>query len=119
MIGSTARVALVAVALVLVPSAFASSTPRVMLTSTSPARVRGSGFQAREAVAVSVTRGTAKLRLTVETDGAGAFLARFKRNLGGNACAVTAVVAVGARGDRAAWKTAPMACGAPPADPGR
>jgi hypothetical protein len=107
------RVVLAAlVAAALVPTALASVKPQVRLVAFSPARVAGSGFRARERVTVTVSSPSTRLRTTVRTSAGGSFLARFTRRARTSACNQVAVVAVGARGDRAAWKSPPQPCGA-------
>jgi hypothetical protein len=101
-------------ALVLVPAALATSQPRVRLADRTPATVAGTGFHARERVVVTVYARPAHLSKTVVTTARGTFLARFAQNLVVAQCGQVAVSAVGVRGDRAAWKTPPEVCGAPP-----
>jgi hypothetical protein len=101
-------------ALVLVPVGLATSQPHVRLTDRTPATVAGAGFHPRERVVVTVSASPTHLSKTVLTTGSGAFVARFDRNLVVAQCGQVAVTAIGARGDRAAWKTPPQVCGAPP-----
>lgn len=109
------RVLLVALlAAALVPAALAAAGPQVRLVGRAPAAVAGVGFHPRERVAVTVAAGTVRLRKTVVSSARGGFLARFAQGLPVGTCAQLAVTAVGARGDRAAWKTPPQECGAPP-----
>jgi hypothetical protein len=102
--------ALVAVALV--PAALAATHPSVRLISASPARVAGSGFHPRERVLVTVGAGADALRGTVRSSARGAFVVRFAKPVPRSACGQLVVSAVGARGDRAAWKSPPPSCGA-------
>ena len=48
------------------------------------------------------------------TSARGAFVARFAKSVSASGCRQIAIVAVGAMGDRAAWKSPPKACGPPP-----
>ena len=98
----------------LVPAAWGSSRPQVRLTAFSPARVAGTGFQARERVVVKVTGGTNRLARAVVTSAHGAFVARFARPLAATGCRQLVIAAVGANGDHAAWKSPPKPCGPPP-----
>ncbi len=101
-------------AAVAAPAALSAAAPHVRLVGRAPAVVAGVGFYATERVAVTVTDGTTRLRTTVETNARGGFLARFTRDLPAGACTQVVVTALGTRGDRAAWKTPPQVCGAPP-----
>lgn len=101
-------------AAVAAPAALSAAAPHVRLVGRSPAAVAGVGFHPGERVAVTVADGTARLRTTVVANARGGFLARFARGLSGGACSQVVVTAVGASGDRAAWKTPPQVCGAPP-----
>jgi hypothetical protein len=101
-------------ALVLVPAALATSQPHVRLTDRTPTTVAGAGFHPAERVVVTVSANPTRLSKTVLTNGSGTFVARFAHNLVVAPCGQVAVSAVGARGDRATWKTPPQVCGAPP-----
>ena len=102
-------------ALVLAPAALATtSVPRVRLVDRTPTTVAGTGFRVGERVVVTVNASPTHLSKTVITTARGDFLARFGRNLVVAHCGQVAITAVGARGDRAAWKTPPQVCGAPP-----
>ncbi|MGZ4289459.1 MAG: hypothetical protein ACXVQQ_01185 [Gaiellaceae bacterium] len=98
----------------LVPVA-ASATGRshVRLMTFSPLVVRGTGFKAHEEVVVTVRSGSASRVARVNSSATGTFTARFARTLPGAACRGVAVSAVGALGDRAAWKSPPQVCGTP------
>jgi hypothetical protein len=98
----------------LAPAAWAAARPQLHLVAASPARVSGSGFLARERVAVKVTGGSNHLARTVVTNARGAFVARFTRAVSPVACGQLVIAAVGAKGDRAAWKSPPRSCGPPP-----
>lgn len=95
----------------IVPAALASSKPTVRLLVPSPATVSGKGFHPRERVVVTVENGTAKLSKTIRTSVQGSFMARFTQAAPGGTCGQVVVTAVGARGDRAAWKSPPRMCG--------
>jgi hypothetical protein len=97
-----------------VPAAWGASRPQVRLVAISPASVAGTGFQARERVAVKVTGGSNHLARMVVTSARGTFVARFARALSPTGCGQLVIAAVGARGDRAAWKSPPKSCGPPP-----
>ena len=95
----------------LAPLAVASTQPSVRLARPAPAQVAGRGFHPRERVRVTVGTGTAALRKTVSTTARGAFVARFTTAAPRPRCGSYVVTAVGARGDRAAWKSPPEVCG--------
>ncbi len=99
---------------VLVPAAWGSSRPQVRLMTFSPAKVAGTGFEARERVVVKVTGGANHLARAVMTSARGAFVARFARPLAATGCRQLVISAVGAEGDHAAWKSPPKPCGPPP-----
>jgi hypothetical protein len=92
----------------------AAVRPQVRLVDASPASVAGVGFQARERVVVRVTGSSGRLSRAVVTSARGAFVARFAKSVAASGCHQIAIVAVGANGDRAAWKSPPKACGPPP-----
>ena len=92
----------------------AAARPQVRLVGFSPASVAGTGFRAREHVVVTVTGGSNHLKKTVVTSGRGAFVARFARAVSAPGCSQIAIAAVGAKGDRASWKSPPRSCGPPP-----
>jgi len=107
------RIAVVAIAaLALAPAALASGPPRVHLAGFAPAVVTGTGFHAQERVVVTVHHGTLALSKAVRTNARGTFVARFARDLVSTSCGQVAITAIGVRGDRAGWKTAPELCGA-------
>jgi hypothetical protein len=83
----------------------------VRLTGISPATVHGSGFYARERVTVTIRGASAVLQKRVVSTTGGAFTVRFGRAAPAGGCQGISVSAVGARGDRADWKTAPAVCG--------
>ena len=98
----------------LVPAAWAASRPQVRLVVGSPASVAGTGFRARERVVVKVTGGSDHLARAVMTSARGAFVARFAHPISATGCRQLVIAAVGAKGDRAAWKSPPRSCGPPP-----
>ena len=98
----------------LAPAAWGSSRPQVRLVGASPATVAGTGFQARERVVVTLTGGSGRLARAVVTGARGSFVARFARAVPVTGCSQLAIAAVGARGDRAAWKSPARPCGPPP-----
>ncbi|HST15329.1 MAG TPA: hypothetical protein VLJ44_10825 [Gaiellaceae bacterium] len=101
-----------ALLLAVVPaSAQAIRHGHVRLIGMSPAVVRGSGFYARERVTVTVRRGSTVMRKSVISTRGGAFTLRFARDVPAPGCQGLAISAVGAKGDRADWKTAPAVCG--------
>lgn len=109
------RVRLLATVLVLsalLPAAaLAAGRSHVRVTGLAPLVVRGTGFQARERVVVTVRSGTHTLATQTTSTTTGAFTARFDEKLPARVCEGLAVTAVGARGDRAAWKAPPAVCG--------
>jgi hypothetical protein len=107
---------LLAVLLVVVvaPTAVGAIRPQVRLMTASPASVAGTGFKARERVTVTVTGTSSPLAKSVVTGAKGGFVAHFARAVSAAACRQIAIVAVGAGGDRAAWKSPQRACGPPP-----
>jgi hypothetical protein len=99
----------------LAPSALGAAVrPQVRLVDASPASVSGSGFRAHEHVAVRVSGSSGNLTRAVTTSAHGAFVARFTKSVSASGCHQIAILAVGAKGDRAAWKSPPKACGPPP-----
>lgn len=105
---------IVAALLAVVPaSAQAIRQGHVRLIAFSPAVVHGSGFYARERVTVTVRSASATMTSSVMSTTGGAFTMRFKRALPVGGCQGIVVTAVGARGDRAGWKSAPRVCGTP------
>jgi hypothetical protein len=107
------RIMLLAVLLLLaVPaSAQAIRHGHVRLTGMSPATVHGSGFYANERVTVTIRGASTVIQKSVISTASGAFTVRFGRVAPAGGCHGLGVSAVGARGDRADWKTAPAVCG--------
>jgi uncharacterized protein YbjT (DUF2867 family) len=91
-----------------------AARPRVRLMDLTPASVAGTGFRGRERVLVTVTGSSGRLRRAVVTSAGGAFVVRFARAVSTAGCNQLAISAVGAKGDRAYWKSPPKACGPPP-----
>ncbi|HVU77277.1 MAG TPA: hypothetical protein VHC67_06825 [Gaiellaceae bacterium] len=103
-------VLLVAIAAVLAPAALAAPPPHVRLAA---AGVVGTGFHARERVTLTVRAGAEHWTKAVVTNAAGAFTARVAVTVASGGCQGVSVLAVGARGERAAWKAPPRPCGNP------
>lgn len=102
-------------AVALVSAASAAAAPRIRVAVTSPLTVRGTGFAPHERVTVTVSAGSARLRHEVRATASGAFVARWPAAAPLPSCRQSVVVvAVGARGERAVWKSLPRVCGAPP-----
>ena len=96
------------------------SKPTVRVTRMSPTVVTGTGFQARERVAVTVSAKTAQ-RVVVVANVAGRFVARFA-GFTIPRCTAYAISARGNKGSVASWKVTPD-CAAPqggagPTNPG-
>ena len=102
-----------AAALALAPASAhaAGHEEHVRLVALSPAIVRGTGFDAREGVMVTVRSPEARMRGRATSSAAGSFTVNFKRGLPIRACEGFVVTAVGAHGDRAVWKSPPRLCG--------
>lgn len=83
----------------------------VRLVALSPAVVRGTGFDARERVTVTVRSPDTKMQARATSTASGAFTVSFERGLPVRACQGFSVTAVGAHGDRATWKSPPRVCG--------
>lgn len=98
---------------VLPASALATRHGHVRLTGMSPATVHGSGFYAKERVTITIRGASAVMQKSVISTTGGAFTVRFGRAVPAGGCQGLAVSAVGARGDRADWKSAPAVCGTP------
>jgi hypothetical protein len=107
------RLVLIASVLIAVVPASAQAIRHghVRLTELSPAVVHGSGFYAHERVSVTIRGGSTVMKRSVKSSTAGAFTLRFGRAAPVGGCQGIAVSAVGARGDRAEWKSAPAVCG--------
>jgi hypothetical protein len=85
------------------------SQPRLRLVSGTSLKARGNGFYGRERVrATAQTNGQVRLRRAT-TDARGAFTVSFGA-LALDPCAGFTIVAVGARGDRAALKVPMREC---------
>jgi len=87
----------------------AGAPPRraaLQLQATAPVSVRGTGFGAREQVALTLVAGRVRGASTVRAKANGAFVARFQRARLGR-CAEFTVRAVGRRGSRAILQVSP------------
>jgi hypothetical protein len=96
-------------AAVLAPAALAAPGAHVRLAGSG---VIGSGFHGRERVVVTVRTGSRHWTKTIVTSARGAFTVRFALPVGGG-CRGFAVLAVGAKGERAAWKSPARPCANP------
>jgi hypothetical protein len=109
------RKGLAALAIALLAAAPAAgssgSKPRLRLLDTTPLRIAGSSFKARERVTVTVYADGMRRRTTRATSG-GAFVVTFP-GAAPDRCAAVAILARGASGDQASLKVMPKAC--PPA----
>jgi hypothetical protein len=103
--------AAILVAAVAAPAALAVDRPSLRLLVPAPATVVGAGFHPRERIAVTVGTGMEALRRTVLSTATGRFVVRFAKPAPRGSCGVLVVQAVGARGDRAGWKSPPQSCG--------
>jgi hypothetical protein len=99
---------------VFAPAARGAVHPQLRLLDLSPASVAGAGFHPRERVVVTVTGGSNRLRRAVVTSARGTFVARFAEAIAAPGCSQLVLVAIGARGDRASWKSPAKSCGPPP-----
>ncbi|HEY3182774.1 MAG TPA: hypothetical protein VGJ77_08075 [Gaiellaceae bacterium] len=90
--------------LVVVTGASAVGKARVWLSSQQPLVVRGTGFEARERVSVTVAAGDLSRHRAVSATATGAFVVRFTGTSVDDACAPVSVRAVGAHGTYATWK---------------
>lgn len=103
-------VLLVAIAAVLAPAALAAPAAHVRLVAT---RVVGTDFQPHERVVVTLRTVSAHWTKTVVATAAGSFTARFTVSAAAGGCQGFSVLAVGSKGDRAAWKSPPKPCANP------
>jgi hypothetical protein len=88
-----------------------AAAPSLRFLDLTPAKVRGTSFVPREQVKLTLRAGTDIRTRTVRATGAGAFIVDFGRLREQDRCSGSiAVTAVGARGDRAAYKLPGMAC---------
>jgi len=100
--------------------AASAATPALRFLALTPATVRGTHFVPREQVKLTLRAGTDMRTRTVRTTAAGAFIVDFGRLREQDRCSGSvAVTAVGARGDRAAYKLPGMACPAMASGPFR
>jgi hypothetical protein len=103
-------VLLLVLAAALAPAALAVPGAHVRLAGSG---VIGSGFHARERVVVTVRTGASHWTKTVVTSVRGGFTARFTLPVGSAGCPGFSVLAVGSKGERAAWKSPPRPCANP------
>jgi hypothetical protein len=92
-------------------STAASRRASIAATATPPLAVRGTSFEPREHVTVTV-RATGWSRKQVVAGSHGAFTVRFQ-SLDPSACAGLSITAVGSRGSRAYYKRSPGLCPRP------
>jgi hypothetical protein len=103
-------VLLLVLAAALAPTALAAPAAHVRLAGSG---VLGAGFHPRERVVVTVRTGSSHWTKTVVTTDRGTFTARFTLPVGSAGCPGFSVLAVGAKGERAAWKSPPRPCANP------
>ena len=90
-----------------------AAKPTLRLVAKSPAKLRGTGFKARERVRVTlVVDETSRVR-TVRATTAGAFTATFEGMAATDPCSAIGARAVGSRGSRAALKLPQRMCPMP------
>jgi hypothetical protein len=102
-------VLLIVLAAALAPAALAAPGAHVRLAGSG---VLGSGFHPRERVVVTVRTGARHWTKTIVTSARGAFTARFTLPVAVG-CQGFSVLAVGSRGERAAWKSPARPCANP------
>lgn len=88
----------------------AGPKPRVWLADQTPARVAGSGFRAKERVAIVLTSGKVTLRKSVVTTATGRLQASWNTSIAGG-CRPTWIAAIGAKGSRAVYREVANDCG--------
>jgi hypothetical protein len=109
---SGVRICLAALlAALLVPAALAASRPSIHAVSLTPTRIAGTGFHPAERVMVTVRSDTAVAHVAVRSTARGSFVARLAKPLAKTPCGQIAVMATGAHGDHATWKSPPRVCG--------
>lgn len=105
------RIALLLVlSVALAPAALAAPGAHIRLAGQG---VFGTGFHGREHVVVTVRTGSRHWTKTIVTSAQGAFTARFTLPIAAAGCRGFSVVAIGSKGDRAAWKSPPRPCANP------
>ena len=82
----------------------------VWLADQTPARVAGSGFRAKERVAIVLTSGKVTLRKSVVTTATGRLQASWNTSIAGG-CRPTWIAAIGAKGSRAVYREVANDCG--------
>ena len=95
---------------VLVPAALAAPGAHVRLVGTG---VVGAGFHPRERVVVTLRAGSDHWTKSIVAGAAGGFTVRFAVPVSAGGCQGFSVLAVGAKGERAAWKSPPKPCANP------
>lgn len=103
--------AALAFSLVAQSSAAATRAALRLVDDSSPATLRGSGFQPREHVRVVVVAGDTRSVKRVVATALGRFTVRVLGDV--NACTGFSATAVGSKGTRASLKRAPGQCAAP------
>lgn len=103
-------VLLLVLAAVLVPAALAAPRAHVRLVGTG---VVGAGFHPRERVVVTLRTRSEHWTRSVVAGSTGGFVVRFAVPLSRGGCEGFSVLAVGAKGERAAWKSPPKPCANP------
>jgi len=79
----------------------------------SPLVVRGTGFEARERIVVTVRSGPIARTATARSEPDGGLAVRFASAFPRPRCGTLTVTAVGGRGDRASWTSPARMCGGP------
>jgi hypothetical protein len=115
-IGFASLVGAVAVTLTGVATAQSASTPRLQVVDRSPLIVHGTGFGARERVAVTVTTDGDRMRYGVIATLRGTFTARFDE-IRLDACTGATLVAAGRRSEVVTLKIGLRECPGPALDP--
>ena len=92
----------------------AAQQPSLRFLALIPPRVHGTHFTSGERVTVTLRAGSTKRGLTTHASRAGAFTIEFKALSDVDRCSGSvSLVAVGARGDRAAFTLTPVECPTP------
>jgi hypothetical protein len=102
-----------AVAVLSAADATARSTPKIMVTSTTPVVVSGTGFRARETVRVVVRADESYAAKRATASATGELTMRFAR-VTLDRCGELVVTAKGDKGSRARVHRVPPACGIDP-----
>ena len=92
----------------------AAAQPSLRFLALIPPRVHGTHFKSGERVTVTLRAGKTKRGMTTHASRTGAFTIQFKALSDEDRCSGTvSLVAVGTRGDRAAYTLTPVSCPAP------